>query len=287
MKNKIYTPFIKITEGGFSIDDSVLKERSLIETFEPLLSKKGIDKLNITCGVNPSPDFGYFELGDRFWRASLCIYLVGITRGFIERGVGYSEPWLFNARHAIELYIKGQLLYSFWFEDLQKDNLSSGHVTKIQDLRKKLRKQHDIYALYKEYEKRTEDIISKWDSEKLREPPDITSILLSQECGELLKELDESDKSSFRFRYPSFRKEDVDHLHKLNWKYDERELFLKTSLPKTSGYFFDHIKVINGLHLLMEGLQSIESYLGACWDYIGEMQDWALEMMSEFSDYSY
>ncbi len=280
-------PFIEVVENGYIIDDSFWNEGTLIDKFKNLISTTGIDELSIACGVSPSPDFGYFELGDRFWRASLCIYFVGVTGGFIERGIGYSEPWLFNARHAIELYIKGQILSAFWFEELHNDHLSSGYINKVEGLKKKFSRPHGIYELYQEYQKRITDLIGNWNSDELRDPPNINALLLSQECQELLKELDESDKTSFRFRYPSFKKENVDHLYQLGWQHDKTELFPQTGLPKASGYFFDHIKVINSLHSIMKELKSIESYLGGCWDYIGEMQEWAMDMMSEFSDYTY
>ena len=87
--------FIKITEESLSIDDSDWSEQVLIEKFQVLIKSAGFDDLRIACGVSPSPDFGYFQLADRFWRASLAIYFSGVTRCFYESGSGYPEPWLF------------------------------------------------------------------------------------------------------------------------------------------------------------------------------------------------
>src|SRR4030042_6321527 len=97
--------FIEKNETGFKIDTSAWDEERIIEGFDALFKKSGFgfDPLHVSCGVNASPDFGYFDLGDRFWRASLCIYFSGAGGCFLERGAGYPEPWLFNARHSIEL----------------------------------------------------------------------------------------------------------------------------------------------------------------------------------------
>ena len=113
--------FIEITNKRMSIDDSDSHIQPIVEAFETLIQKNGFDHWSVACGVLPSPDFGYFELADRFWRASLCIYSFGTTYCFVERGVGFAEPWLFNARHAVELYIKGILLNTIWLEELQSN----------------------------------------------------------------------------------------------------------------------------------------------------------------------
>jgi len=78
--------FIKITDEGLSVDDSDWSEQSLIQRFQRLIEKGGFDDARVSCGVSPSPDFGYFQLAGRFWRGSLAIYFSGVTRCFWERG---------------------------------------------------------------------------------------------------------------------------------------------------------------------------------------------------------
>jgi hypothetical protein len=106
--------------------------------------------------------------------------------------------------------------------------------------------------------------------------------MLSSEGEELLKEIDEADKTSFRFRYPSLKKNQGEHLQELNWQHDESQLLLHTGLPKEAGYFFDHLAVINSLHKLRQEMREIESYLGACWEHIGQAQDIASDLIREF-----
>lgn len=101
------------------------------------------------------------------------------------------------------------------------------------------------------------------------------------ECKKILAEIDEADTTSFTFRYPSLKKDNVDHLQELDFKYDESELLPKTGLPKKSGYYFDHLKVINNLHKLMKEMKSIGQYLRAGSDYIGEIQDFEIDCMNE------
>lgn len=68
--------FIEITDSGFKIDDSHFGEDRIIEHPEPFIQKYGYDRKSLSTGVHPGPDFGYYELADRYWRASLCIYFV-------------------------------------------------------------------------------------------------------------------------------------------------------------------------------------------------------------------
>ncbi len=149
-------------------------------------------------------------------------------------------------------------------------------------MRSKFIQPHTIYELYKDYKNRLRTIIEKWNTENICDPPDIGKMILSEEVEELLKEIDEVDKTSFRFRYPSLKIDTSDHLQELNWRYDNSKLLPKTGLPQESGYFFDHIKVINRLHQLMQEIRSIESYLGGCWGFIDEVQNIAKDLMKEF-----
>ncbi len=273
--------FIEINGNKFSIDDSDLDENPLIGAFSTLIENNGFDKDNVSCGVTSGPDFGYFTLASRFWRASLCIYFSGITHCFWESGAGYPEPWLFNARHSIELHLKGFVLFVLWFEELQDDIFATSIKLKFKKLQKQFKKPHSIYKLYNNYQKRIENLLKNWDTEKLSDPPKLNKMLLSKECKEILAEIDEADTTSFTFRYPSLQKDKVDHLQKLAFNYDESELLPKTGLPKKFGYYFDHLKVINNLHILMKEMKSIGQYLRAGWDYIGEIQDFEEDRMNE------
>lgn len=78
---------IKLNKDGVIIDDSDFNTKPIIEAFGMLIQKNGFDQGALACGVLPSPDFGYFELADRFWRASLCIYSfsISISAGFSTR----------------------------------------------------------------------------------------------------------------------------------------------------------------------------------------------------------
>lgn len=275
--------FIKKTKKGFlEVDDSEWGEKKLLDYFKTMIEKEGFDDFKVSCGVNPSPDFGYLELADRFWRTSLSIYFTGVSGCFWERGAGYSEPWLFNARHSIELYLKGFFLYAVWFQEVQENVVSSGHRIYLQDIRKYFEEPHNLLELYGNYQKKIKDVIQNWNTAELSSPPETNKMLLSAEGEDFLKELDEADKSSFRFRYPSVRSNKKDHLQELNWRYDDAQLFPKTGLPKNAGYFFDHMTVINSLHKLRKEMKEIDTYLGGCWDYIGEYQDIILHEMQEF-----
>ncbi len=128
--------FIEINDNKFSIDDSDSDEKPIIDAFMALVNNNGFNEDNVSCGVTPGPDFGYFTLASRFWRASLCIYFSGTTQCFWESGAGYPEPWLFNARHSIELHLKGFVLYAFWFKELQENLLSTSSKLEFEKLQK-------------------------------------------------------------------------------------------------------------------------------------------------------
>ncbi|KHE92623.1 MAG: hypothetical protein SCABRO_01620 [Candidatus Scalindua brodae] len=163
--------FIEINNDKVSIDDSDWEEKHLIDAFMTLIKNNGFDEENVSCGVTPCPDFGYFTLASRFWRASLSIYFSGTTQCFWESGAGYPEPWLFNARHSIELHLKGFVLYVFWFEELQANLLSTSMKLKFQKLKKQFAEPHSIYKRYNDYQKRIENLLKSWNTEKLSDPP--------------------------------------------------------------------------------------------------------------------
>ena len=283
--------FIEIKDGNICIDDSEWDEEPLIDRFCTLIKKWRFDSLNVSTGVWSSPDFGYFDLADRFWRASLCIYFLGTSQGFWERGIGYAEPWLFNVRHSIELYLKGFLLYVIWFEELQHNHLSSGYKTQIDNLKTK----HELADLYEKCNDNLKSLVSGWNTEKLSNPPQLDKMLLTAQGEDILKEIIEADKKGFRFRYPSLvgRKtkamnSNIDRkkhcLQRADWKHDNKELLPITGLPKKAGYFFDHVKVINALHILIKEMKSIASYYDASWAFIGNLQDIELDLMEYYSE---
>ncbi len=63
-----------------------LNEEPLIEKLWTLFKQHGYDIDSASTGVHPCPDFGYFELSDRYWRGALCIYFAGFCKAFIEAG---------------------------------------------------------------------------------------------------------------------------------------------------------------------------------------------------------
>jgi hypothetical protein len=256
-------PFITVNADGYSIDDSDLDEKPLIQGFLTLEEKHGFDSAEICCGMNSGPDFGYFELAERFWNASLCIYFAGVTNRFMGNGIGYSETWLFNARHSIELFLKGFLLHAAWFNELQENPQSSGEKSQFSHLKKLFNSPHNLHGLYEEYKKRIKAVIDNWKIESTMPAPLLRDVVLSPESEVILTELDDADKSSFRFRYPSLKQGEIDYLQKIEWNHDENKLFTNTGIPKEAGYFFDHIQVINSLHAIVKEMKSLrDCYIG-------------------------
>ncbi len=279
--------FLEFTKNGLNIDDSDFNTKPIVEAFGTLIEKNGFDHGALACGVLPTPDFGYFELADRFWRASLCIYSFGATNCFWERGVGYAEPWLFNARHSVELYVKGFLLNAIWLEELQSDPHLPVEKEEFVNLRRELGTPHNLYNLYNSYVARITSVINYWNSDEIPETPEINLLVLKPAELDMLKELDETDKSSFRFRYPSLKQEDTDSLQKINWHHDPSMLFPETGLPKEAGYFFDHINVMNNLHRLISELKSIATYFKGYSEYQSVMNDYWNDYLREFGNEGY
>ena len=276
--------FIERTKEGLNIDDSDIQIKPIIEAFGTLVEKNGFDKGMVACGVMPSPDFGYFELADRFWRASLCIYSFGATNCFWERGAGYAEPWLFNVRHSVELYIKGFLLNVIWFEELQSNPHLSVRKEEFTNLRKELGKPHNLFDLYNDYVKRIKKVIKDWNTDEIPEVPEIDDFVLRPALKEMLKELDETDKTSFRFRYPSLKQGDSDSIQKIDWQIDTSKVFPETGLPKEAGYFFDHLSVINHLYELVVELKVIQTYFKGYSEYQAVMNDYWNEYLRQFDN---
>jgi hypothetical protein len=271
--------------SSLKLDDSnlTLEEKILIEKLWALFEKHGHDLDSASTGVFPSPDFGYFDLAGRYWRAAICIYFAGFCKGFIEAGAGFLEPWLFNSRHAIELYLKGCQMYVIWYQEIHKDFLKSGYKKLIE----KIQNSHNLVDLYKEYKEKLENALSSWNADEICDPPEMDKLTLTKRGEELLIEISEADPNSFRFRYPSLihrqgEKEKVHKIQEMLWEWDERKLFPLTGLPKSAGVAFTHAKVMNSIHDLMKELDSISSYHDALHSYLGEIQGIGFELHSEF-----
>ena len=265
---------LKIDTSNLTIHEQHLIERLWL----PLESHK--DQFDsASTGVFPSPDFGYFMLAERYWRASLCIYFAGFGKAFIEAGAGFLEPWLFNCRHAFELYTKGLFLYAAWYEDLTKDPLRRGYKAEIE----KIELEHAPAKIYDDYKRNLKAVLEKWDPDEIGEVPEPDKILLSQHAEIILSELTEADPKSFRFRYPSLihrnpgKKDKIHKMQEMSWVWDAEQLFPETGLPKKAGVMFEHIRVLNSLHDLFRELSDIADYHDANYSYIDELQDYAYE----------
>lgn len=256
-----------------------LYEQHLIERLWPPLKTQRDQFHSASTGVFPSPDFGYFMLAERYWRASLCIYLAGFGKVFIEAGAGFLEPWLFNCRHAFELYTKGLFLYAAWYENLTKDSLRRGYRSEID----KIATEHSPAKIYEDYKGNIKTVLSKWDPDEIGEVPEFDRIILSHHAESILSELTEADPKSFRFRYPSLihrkpgNKDRTHRMQEMSWSWDEEKIFTETGLPKEAGVMFDHIRVLNSLHDLFRELSDIADYHDANFSYIDELQDYANE----------
>jgi hypothetical protein len=277
--------FIEISsDGTLTIDDSDSEILPIIEAFGSLIERKHFDHLRVACGVIPSPDFGYFELAFRFWRASLCIYAMGTTDSFYERGSGFPEPWLFNARHAVELYIKGFLVNTIWLEELQSTDHLTIRKVEFDNLKKEFGKPHKLTEIYAKYTTRLSQVLGSWNLDAMPEVPDFNMLVLGTDEKEMLEELDKSDETSFRFRYPSLKQGDTEALQKIDWHHDSSKLLPKTGLPTEAGYMFDHIFVINNLYKLVGELKKIKGYFEGITMYQDVLNDYWSEMSRDWHE---
>ena len=266
------------TAGGITFNESCIEDKYIIEKFLIIAKNHGFDNRVITYGVSPSPDFGYFDLASRYWRTSLCIYMSGGVSCFLECGIGFTEPWLFNARHSFELTLKGLLLYSVWLEGVNNNLELSANISSIKNIRSHFPNMHSLSQIYTDYENKIKSVIENWNMEISESHPSLNQLLLNKNDKIILDELNRSDPTSFTFRYPSLKKESEHMIQRLDWKHDETQLFPKTGLPKESGYFFDHIKTVNSLHDFNMRLTDIKNSISGTGDYIEEMQSY----MSDF-----
>lgn len=267
-------------DRSLKIDTSNLGvyEKHLVEKLWSLSEKHGYDLDSASTGVFPCPDFGYFELAGRYWRASLCIYFAGFSKAFVEAGAGFLEPWLFNSRHAIELYTKGLLLYVSWYQGLNEDSLKSGHKKQID----KIKTAHNPVTIYKEYKDKLEAVLSTWNSDEICEAPELDKLILTERGEDILSEISEADQTSFRFRYPSLlhrsgKKESFQRIQQMSWEWNEEKLFPVTGLPREAGVAFTHVKVMNNMHDLFKELSDIGDYHDALYAHLEELQGFACE----------
>ena len=263
-------------DRSLKLDDSNLglNEGPLIEKLWSLFKQHGYDLDSASTGVHPCPDFGYFELSDRYWRGALCIYFAGFCKAFVEAGAGFLEPWLFNSRHAIELSLKGCLLYATWYEELLDDSLSSGYKAQLEQIEN----DHNLQRLYSIYDKKINGVMQCWDTDEIGDIPELEKLILSERGQKILEEISEADPSSLRFRYPSLKHAHRDQrLQKMSWQWDESGLFPVTGLPKRSGIAFTHVKVMNALHDLARELSDIQDHHDAFYAYFDEIQGFAFE----------
>lgn len=273
------TIFIQ-NDKSLRIDTSNLElyEKHLIEKLWSLLEKHGYELDSASTGVFPCPDFGYFKLAGRYWRASLCIYFAGFSKAFIEAGTGFLEPWLFNSRHAIELYTKGLLLYASWYQELNGDPLKTGHKKQIE----KIDTAHNPIKIYEKYKDKLKAVLSTWNSDRICEVPELEKFILTERGEDILFEISEADPNSFRFRYPSLhhrrsKNESSQRIQQMSWEWNEEKLFPVTGLPKEAGIAFTHVKIINTTHDLIKELSDIVDYHDALYAHIEELQGFASE----------
>ncbi len=267
-------------DRSLKIDTSSLGvyEKHLIEKLWSLIEKHGYDLDSASTGVFLCPDFGYFELAGRYWRASLSIYFAGFSKGFIEAGAGFLEPWLFNSRHAIELYTKGLLLYVLWYQELNEDPLKRGYKKQIE----KIKTAHNPVSIYKEYKEKLETVLKTWNSDKICEVPELEKMILTDRGDDIISEISEADPTSFRFRYPSLlhrreKKESFQRIQQMSWEWNKEKLFPVTGLPREAGVAFTHVKVINNMHDFFKELSDKCDYHDALYSYLDELQEFACE----------
>ena len=261
-----------LDESNLCIEEKVLISKLLV-----LFEKHGYDLDSSTTGMYPSPDFGYFNLAGRFWRASLCIYFAGFSKAFIEAGAGFHEPWLFNARHSIELYLKGCILYTSWYEELIQDLSSSGYRTQLE----KIQTNHALSDLHNTYKISLKKVAASWNNDEITHPK-INELLLSEHCEKILTEISQADPNGFKFRYPSIirkisKDEKIHEIQQSSWQWNRDELFPVTGLPMRAGVAFSHVKPMNAIHDLIVEFRKIEDQHDGFYAYIEELQGFQSE----------
>ena len=174
------------------------------------------------------------------------------------------------------------MLSAVWLEELQSDPHLTVDKEEFIHLRRELGKPHNLLNLYENYLVRITNVISNWKVEEVLETPELEFLMLKPSDLEMLKELEETDETSFRFRYPSLKHQDTDSLQKLAWQHDPSMLLPTTGLPKKAGYFFDPINVVNNLHKLISEIKTIESYFNGIREYQNVMNDNWNDYLNEF-----
>lgn len=264
--------FIK-KERTISVDESKLGpyEKVLLKKLWAIVEKHGLDFDSVSTGLIAGPDFGYFDLARRYWLSSLCIYISGFCKAFGPGGEGFIEPWLFNVRHAIELYLKGFIMYTEWYHDV-----CQGQTSSWLDLsREQVPSGHTLISLYDKYVSKHGSIYQKSREEHLTlSLPGADELILSEKGVAILTEISAVDEKSFRFRYPSIKNEDnrQHELQERGWQWNEDMLLPLTGLPRAAGIPFTHLNTINAIHDLMGELFKIANIHDSVLTYYDEIE---------------
>ena len=232
----------------------------------------------IVWGTKKRVDFGYFELGKRYWVASLSIYLAGAAGGFSGNGIGYIEPWLFLVRHSIELCLKSLNLYILWLNALQIEEFATESV-KIHDLLDQFRgKTHDLDALYSQYLTEISNF-SLQRSDFLVPEADIKALSLPTDVESILTGLSSIDPQSFTFRYPTIKVGGTETFQATDWSHDKRWIDPSTNLAIKSGVFFDHVDAFESISKLYFAIQNLCYSFEGMRSFIHEDQQKKLEQL--------
>jgi hypothetical protein len=210
----------------------------------------------IVYGLTRNPDFGYFELGKRYWASSVCIYIVGAADGFSGDGVGYTEPWLFLARHAMELLLKSMNLYLIWLDALRQDRYQNFAVDISELLKQFNGRRHDLKDLYGMYTEKNREICQLYPVPDFVESG-LNEMLLSTETEQILNGFHEIDSSSFRFRYPTEKiSTGIEKFQEIGWSHAQ-DIETYTKIAMKSGTYFNHLDAFEKLSNLYQGLHDI------------------------------
>ena len=230
--------------------------QQIFATMSNLFLEDSFHNPMIVYGLSRNPDFGYFELGKRYWASSVCIYSIGAADGFSGNGIGYTEPWLFLARHTMELCLKSMNLYLIWLDALQLNRYQNVAVDISELLKQFYGGCHNLLYLYTKYKEKS------WELSQLRPVPNfvgsgLSNMVLSTENEQILNGVHEIDPNSFRFRYPTERASSgVDKFQEVGWRHDQ-DIDANTNIAKTSGTFFNHLDVFEKLTNLYKGLYEV------------------------------
>ena len=159
------------------------------------------------------------------------------------------------------------MLFTVWIEKVNKGMESSGYVSRIENLKRHFKDLHSLSQIHSNYEEKITSTIENWNNIISESPLTIDEFLLSKDDKNIMNELNQLDQNSFTFRYPSLKEGAEDVMQQSDWKHDKTQLFPMSGLPKKSGYFFDHVKIVNSLHdfnLRLNGIKDCIGGIGSC-----------------------